>query len=133
MKIETVGPGSFEEVLAGASTTVRETALALRRLIAEIMPGVTEVAWPKQKTVGYGVGPKKMSEHFCYLALHTNHVNLGFFYGTDLDDPKELLEGTGKSLRHVKLASPAATTRAELRHLIERASKHLPKLGPKQP
>lgn len=132
MKIDAVGPGSFEEVLAGASPTVRDTALALRRLIAEVMPGVTEVAWPKQKTVGYGVGPKKMSEHFCYLALHRGHVNLGFFYGADLEDPDELLEGTGKALRHTKLKDPAAARRPGIRRLVERASKHLPKLATKK-
>jgi hypothetical protein len=32
------------------------------------MPGVTEVPWVAQKSAGYGVGPKKMSEHFCYIA-----------------------------------------------------------------
>jgi hypothetical protein len=32
-----------------------------------------------------------------------NHVTFGFHYGTSLDDPERLLEGTGKNLRHVKL------------------------------
>ena len=53
-----------------------------------VMPGITEVPWAQQKTVGYGVGPKKMSEHFCYIAPAKKHVNLGFMYGADLPDPE---------------------------------------------
>ncbi len=45
---------------------------------------------------GYGIGPKKMSEHFCYIALNEDYVNFGFNQGADLPDPKGLLEGSGK-------------------------------------
>ena len=74
------------------------------------MPGwrasaVVEVPWPRQRVVGYGVGPKKMSEHFCYLAAHNDHVNLGFKYGAALPDPEGLLEGPGKLMRHVKVGA----------------------------
>jgi hypothetical protein len=31
------------------------------------------------------------------------YVNLGFYQGALLVDPKRLLEGTGKGLRHVKI------------------------------
>lgn len=127
-KLQTVGDASFDDVTAGASAAVREIAEAARALIADVMPGVTEVAWPRQRNAGYGVGPKKMSEHFCYLGLNKAHVNLGFFYGADLADPQGLLEGTGKALRHVKLRSLEDVAAPALRDLIQRASKHLPKL-----
>jgi hypothetical protein len=88
LKIKTVGDGTFHEVIAKASPELRKLATATRTFIAGVLPGVTEVPWVVQKTVGYGVGPKKMSEHFCYIAPHSKHVNLGFFYGADLDDPE---------------------------------------------
>ncbi len=65
----------------------------VRALIRSVMPDVVEVPWPRQRVVGYGVGPRKMSEHFCYLAIHKAHVNLGFNYGAELPDPDELLQG----------------------------------------
>jgi hypothetical protein len=40
---------------------------------------------------------------FGYVNAFKSHVNVGFFYGADLDDPAGLLEGTGKRMRHVKL------------------------------
>src|SRR5881392_2238532 len=41
---------------------------------------------------------------FAYVNAFKAHVNVGFFRGADLPDPHGLLEGTGKSMRHVKLS-----------------------------
>ena len=41
---------------------------------------------------------------FAYVNAFTAHVNVGFFRGAALPDPHGLLEGTGKSMRHVKLS-----------------------------
>lgn len=87
-------------------------------MIIEIYPDVVEVPWPKQRIIGYGVGPKKISEHFCYIGAQNDHVNLGFYYGTELPDPEGLMDGTGKKLRHVKVRSIDGTEQASLRHLI---------------
>ena len=38
-----------------------------------------------------------------YVNALTAHVNVGFFRGAELADPAGLLEGSGKSMRHVKL------------------------------
>lgn len=40
---------------------------------------------------------------FGYVNAFTAHINVGFFRGAELADPKGLLEGTGKFMRHVKL------------------------------
>lgn len=120
--------GTFEEVISKASPEIQEIAHATRNLLIEVMPDITEVPWGQQKIAGYGVGPKKMSEHFCYIAPFKKHVNLGFFYGADLDDPENLLEGSGKELRHSKLRSLDDVAKPAVRKLVEAASKHLPKL-----
>ena len=129
LKIKTVGGnGNFEEVIAAASPEVQALARQARALLADVMPGITEVPWARQKIAGYGVGPKKMSEHFCYLAPFKKHLNLGFFYGADLPDPQNLLEGAGKELRHIKIRSAEQLRQPAVRELVERASGHLPKL-----
>lgn len=129
LKIKTVTKnGTFAEVIADVNPTVQEIAQVSRALLADVMPNITEVAWPKQKIAGYGVGPKKMSEQFCYLAVFENHVNLGFYYGADLDDPANLLEGTGKAMRHIKIRAVNDLQNPAIRQLVEQASTHLPKL-----
>ena len=114
----------FDEVLAGVSPQARELALQARALIQAVYPAVVEVPWPKQRVIGYGVGPKKMSEHFCYLSVSKNHINVGFMYGAELPDPEKLLDGSGKLLRHVRVTSPEELENPALRELLEVASKH---------
>ena len=129
LNIKTVaGNGTFEDVIAEAPPQMQEIARALRVLLADIMPGITEVPWGQQKIAGYGVGEKKLSEHFAYIAPYKKHVNLGFMYGADLDDPGGLLEGKGKELRHIKIRSLEDIEKPAIRKLLEDASGHLPKL-----
>ena len=40
---------------------------------------------------------------FAYVNVFKAHVNLGFYHGSKLRDESNLLEGTGKRMRHVKL------------------------------
>ena len=58
---------------------------------------------------------------FGYVNAFTAHVNVGFFRGAELSDPKGLLEGTGKFMRHVKLRPEAEVDSAALIELIEAA------------
>lgn len=118
----------FEEIVQTADPKVQELARTAKALIEKVMPNVVEVAWPTQNIVGYGVGPKKMSEQFCYIAVFKERINLGFYYGADLPDPEHLLEGTGNALRHVKISTVAQLENPALVKLVEEASRYLPKL-----
>jgi hypothetical protein len=114
----------FDEIVATCSPEIRDLALQTRALIREVMPDVVQVPWPKQRIIGYGVGPKKMSEHFCYISLQKNDVNLGFNYGSELPDPENLLKGTGNLFRHVKITKSDDLANPALRQLLVAASKH---------
>jgi hypothetical protein len=116
--------GTFEESVAGASEHAREMAHELRQLVAKVMPDVVEVPWPKMRMASYGVGPKKKTEHFCYISAQKQDVNLGFYYGAELPDPEGLLQGTGKLLRHVKIREVTAIRSRALRQLLKVASTH---------
>ena len=113
--------GTFEEAIAKSSVPAQEFARQVRALIVRIYPDVVMVPWKRQQTVGFGVGPKKMSEHFCYIGAYRHHVNLGFNYGADLPDPENLLEGTGKKFRKVKIDGVDQLELPALRQLIEAA------------
>jgi hypothetical protein len=58
---------------------------------------------------------------FGYVNVFTDHVNVGFFQGTELPDPNSLLEGTGKFMRHVKLRPYQNVDERGLTDLIEAA------------
>ena len=58
---------------------------------------------------------------FGYVNVFTAHVNVGFFHGAALPDPARLLQGSGRSMRHVKLRPGTPTNAPALRRLIEAA------------
>jgi hypothetical protein len=55
---------------------------------------------------------------FGYVDAFSAHVNVGFFFGTALDDPAGLLEGAGKRMRHVKVRWGQPVNAAALGELI---------------
>jgi hypothetical protein len=74
---------------------------------------------------GYVVGDvftfTRPSKAFCHIAAYENHVNLGFNQGALLADPHRLLAGTGKRIRHIRIAS-AQDLRLPFRPYIEAAA-----------
>lgn len=113
-----------EAVLASASAPQREVALRLREAILALHPDATLIAWPRQHIISFGFGPKKMTEHHSFIALHAAHVNLGFYQGAQLTSPELSLEGTGKALRHVKVRSAEAASSPAIQRLIRQAMQH---------
>jgi hypothetical protein len=113
--------GTFKDALARSNPKTKKLANALRKLISEVYPKVVEVPWPRLQVIGYGIGPKKSTEHFCYIAPFGEHVNLGFNYGLDLPDPDQLLEGAGKKFRHVKIQTIEDVKRSPLKKLLQAA------------
>jgi hypothetical protein len=114
----------FESVIASYSAEIQQLARLSRDLIYTVLPETVEVVWQKQKTVGYGTGAKKMTEQFSWLAPASKHITFGFYYGAELPDPEQLLEGSGKLLRHVKIRSEQDLAKAALRELLEHAIHH---------
>ena len=112
---------TFAELLESIDAPLRPICAALRETIAEVHASFVEVVWRRQGIASYGVGPKKMSEHYLYIAPYRAHVNLGFYRGAFLNDPGGLLEGRGKRLRHVKIGEAGLADSAELKHLIRQA------------
>jgi len=60
-----------------------------------------------------------------YVAAYRAHVNVGFFIGAALADPSDLLQGTGRYMRHVKVRPDRPWDDPALAHLIAVAYKDL--------
>jgi hypothetical protein len=58
---------------------------------------------------------------FAYVNAFRAHVNVGFFQGAEIADPKCLLEGSGKFMRHVKLRPEGPVDSGALAELIKAA------------
>ena len=108
---------AFEETLAGRPDQTAQLARAARALIRELHPDVVEVPWPKQGVIGYGIGPKKYSQHYAYLALYGDLVNIGFNQGAELD-PGRPVERIGTADWRETLRDP------DLIRLLRQAKQH---------
>lgn len=114
--------GTIQEVFAKASPTSLPILKAAHRFLVEIDPNVVIVPRPGEKSLSYGVGVRKNSEAYCYLIPFKEHVNFGFFYGSEIDSVG-ILEGTGAKMRHIKIRNLADLKNPKLKRLVQVAIK----------
>lgn len=89
-----------KELLDSFPPAKRKLALKVREIVLKTDPSIREaIKWGNITFVAYG--------NLAWILNYdtTDYINFGFFKGTELSDPKKLLEGTGKGLRHVKIRS----------------------------
>jgi hypothetical protein len=109
--------GDFDEYLADQPARNRTIIRALRKLVGRVSPKLREsVKWGNGCWVS---GDAPVS----YVYSAPDHVQFGFFRGSALDDPKELLHGSGKFVRHVKLRKTADIDERALAALLKQASR----------
>jgi hypothetical protein len=100
---------------------ISDMALALREIILEEAPDASESIY-QVYTVAIWFGfSGKMKDMFCYIATNAGHVNLGFPRGASLPDPNRVLEGEGKTMRHIKFASLREVERPFVQRYIRAA------------
>jgi hypothetical protein len=91
--------------LAVYDRNIAELALALREMVLESAPEAIESIYDAYSAVSIGFSfTGRLKDGFCHIATYTHHVNLGFNRGASLPDPEKILEGTGKMIRHIKIA-----------------------------
>jgi hypothetical protein len=107
--------------LEACDRPVADMALALREIILEEAPDASESIY-QVYTVAIWFGfSEKMKDMFCFITTHAKHVNLGFPRGSTLPDPNRLLEGNGKTMRHIKFAGERDLDRPFVRRYIQAA------------
>jgi hypothetical protein len=102
-----------------------DLALALREIILEEVPDASESIY-QVYTVAIWFGfSEKMKDMFCYISTSARHINLGFPRGATLPDPNRVLEGDGKTMRHIKFASQRDLERSFVRRYIRASIEQL--------
>lgn len=70
---------------------LRKVVRGLRSLMKKCVPGT------KETVNAWGIPTFERKDPFCFFMAGKNHVTFGFHFGTSLEDPEGLLEGTGKT------------------------------------
>jgi hypothetical protein len=110
----------IESFLAAYPLQVRDVALAARDYLAEALPGAAETLDGSAKLLGYGYG-SGYKGLVCTLLLSQTGVKLGIARGSELPDPKQLMQGSGKVHRHVQLRTIADLKQPGLKPLLKAA------------
>jgi hypothetical protein len=118
-------PTELVDLIRRYEPDVQTTAIAMRSVVLEEIGPCHETVFEVYRnnviSILYSTTEKRMKDNVCLVVVYKDHVNLMFPRGVDLKDPKRLLEGAGKAMRHVKMRSPADTDRPGVRQLIKQA------------
>ena len=108
---------TFDEYFADQPSKNRSIIRALRKFVERKAPQLEEsVKW------GNGCWLKgKVPVAYVYSA--PDHVQFGFFAGARLKDPKGLLRGEGKYVRHIRLVKPSGIDEPAFRALLKQAAR----------
>ena len=110
----------MDELLGGFSSEVGATARELCEVMRASCPGATETVQLGWKAGSYSRGGV-MKGAICAICPQSKWVNVQFLQGTSLKDPDGLLEGSGKTMRHVKVRSIEGMDMDALRALVLQA------------
>ena len=121
MAARTPSSATPEDILAPFPAGVRALADALRVLVRETVPGVTERAYPGWRGIGYR---DAQSGYFCGIFPQPSAVRLLFEHGAALDDPEGLFTGGRKQVRWIELHPGGVVPRDGIARLIHAALLH---------
>jgi hypothetical protein len=112
----------YLKFLSAYEPRITDLALAVRTLVLEEAPEANELIYDAYSavTVGYSFTGRP-SDAFIHIAAYARWVNLGFNYGSQLEDPHKVLQGTGQWVRHVRIAEAEDVQNPVLRAFVKSA------------
>ena len=117
--------------LAPFEARITNLALATRKLVLEEAPDSTELIYDAYNAVATGFGfTGRPSECFIHIAVYAKWVNLGFHRGSELEDPKGVLQGTGRLVRHIRIAELTDLEKPAVRAFVRAAISQAKRPGP---
>ena len=113
----------LEGFIAKFSPAVAADARAALARLRKLLPGAVEIVYDNYNALAIGFGPsERASEAIVSIAVFPRWVSLFFLQdGPKLPDPRKLLKGSGRKVRHIVLASAADLDRPAIRALIRAA------------
>jgi hypothetical protein len=108
--------------LAKYSPDIRSLASAVLKKMRERLPGAIELVYDNYNALVIGFGPTdRASDALFSIALYPRWVTLFFLDGARLRDPRKLLKGSGKFVRHIVLQSADDLDAQGVRTLMQQA------------
>jgi hypothetical protein len=108
--------------LARYTPEIRSIATAALKKMRERLPGAIELVYDNYNALVIGFGPTDRASNAVFsIVLYPRWVTLFFLKGAKLRDPRKLLKGSGKFVRHIVLKSADDLDAPAVRALMTQA------------
>lgn len=113
---------NLQELLASYDPSVADLVLKIRDVLLSELEGIQEEIDISGRMVGYGFG-KGYSNLICTFILSKKGLKVGFYKGTELNDPEGLLDGRGNVHKYVAISQISDINNPAFHQLIKDAHK----------
>ena len=115
-------PAALRLFLEPYDPVISRLFFASRKVVLEEAPEATELIYDAYNAVTAAYSfTDRLKEAFCHVAAYPKYVNVGFFRGSGLPDPEHLLAGSGRNIRHIRIAALANLQRPGVQNLVRAA------------
>jgi len=112
----------LDSFIARFSPPMAKLTKAVLKTMRERLPGSVELVYDKANALAIGFGPDERASNIINsIAVYSNWINLYFFVGDHLPDPDGLLQGSGTTVRHIRITAIADLNRPAVKALMAAA------------
>lgn len=112
------------QFLKPSGTAVTELVMWLRDFVWDLYPTSNELIYDNYNALAFGWSPTDRVGHtFCSIAVGrtTQNVHFGFYWGSEIADPKKILLGQGNQYRYILVDKKETFPAAYIKKLIKEA------------
>jgi hypothetical protein len=106
------------------SNEIIELVLWLRDFAWDLYPQSNELIYDNYNAVAFGWSPTDRVGHiFCSIAVgrSSKNIHFGFYWGSELSDPKQILIGEGNQYRYILVTDKNKFPKAYIKKLVKEA------------
>jgi len=103
---------------------IKKRVLWLREFVWDLYPNSNELIYDNYNALAFGWSPTDRVGHiFCSIAVgrSSNNVHFGFYWGSQIADPKKILLGKGNQYRYILVPNKDGFPKTYIKKLIKEA------------
>ncbi len=113
--------------LAVFDKNIIDRVMWLREFAWDLYPTANELIYDNYNALAFGWSPTEKQGHiFCSIAVGrtSKNVHFGFYWGSQIADPKKILLGQGNQYRYILVTSKKDFPKTYIKKLVKEAYHH---------
>ena len=103
---------------------IQDRVLWLREFVWDLYPTANELIYDNYNALAFGWSlTERLGHTFCSVAIGrtSKNVHFGFYWGSQISDPKKMLIGGGNQYRYILVKSQETFPKAYIKKLVKEA------------